>query len=121
VTDPKTRFPGGAAGVEFLIFGPAEGRYRSLAKVGRQLGKLLDLPPVSLPTLYRWVHKGVAGVRLDGLRVGGRWVVSDAALTRFVTEVTRARAGGRSGAALANRLNDRRAEQVSRQLDELGI
>lgn len=38
---------------------------------------------ISAPCLWRWVHKGVNGVRLETVRIGGRQFSTEAALTRF--------------------------------------
>jgi hypothetical protein len=39
-------------------------------------------------TIYRWAHKGQNGVRLESVRLGGRWVTSAEAIQRFVEAVT---------------------------------
>jgi hypothetical protein len=37
-------------------------------------------------TLFRWIARGVGGVKLDGARVGRDWITSKQALTRFIQE-----------------------------------
>lgn len=62
------------------------------------LTDLLTLPEVSrlLPgkphpsTLWRWRKKGVSGVKLRTVRVGGRTYVQRRALEQFVEAMTRA-------------------------------
>jgi hypothetical protein len=63
-----------------------------LAAAGRRLpaagGK-----PVHPSTVFRWVTTGVRGpdgsrVRLNGVRVGGRWMTSVEALDRFACALT---------------------------------
>src|SRR5262245_50867931 len=49
--------------------------------------------PVHPSTVFRWVTTGVRGpdgsrVRLDGARVGGRWMTSVEALDRFARALT---------------------------------
>jgi hypothetical protein len=44
--------------------------------------------PVNLSTIFRWVMKGVRGVRLEALRAGGRWYTSESALRRFTSRLT---------------------------------
>jgi hypothetical protein len=49
--------------------------------------------PVHPATLARWVTTGVRGpdgtvVRLEAVRLGGRWVTDDAALARFSQRLT---------------------------------
>ena len=52
------------------------------------------LPPtamgktVNLSTVFRWVRKGVRGVRLEALRAGGRWYTSKESLRRFTSRLT---------------------------------
>jgi hypothetical protein len=41
-------------------------------------------------TALRWVVRGVRGVKLDAIRLGGRWVTSLEALNRFATKLTKA-------------------------------
>lgn len=35
-------------------------------------------------TLARWIKLGVAGVRLDAVRIGRNWVTSEQAIRRFI-------------------------------------
>jgi hypothetical protein len=63
--------------------------------------------------MYRWMRKGVAGVTLEGLFVGGRWLVSDQAIGKFVASVTQARAGARDWVAMPHRVNDRHGNHQS--------
>lgn len=50
--------------------------------------------PVNLSTVLRWVTKGIkvpgsgAVVRLEGIRMGGRWITSVEALERFAARTT---------------------------------
>jgi hypothetical protein len=39
-------------------------------------------------TLRRWIHKGVRGVRLEAVRLGGRWMTSYEAVERFMAALT---------------------------------
>lgn len=39
-----------------------------------------------LSTVYRWVKRGVGGVRLEAARVGGRLFVRRAAIREFIRE-----------------------------------
>jgi hypothetical protein len=51
--------------------------------------------PVHTSTLLRWILRGVRTprgvVRLDGMKLGGRWMTSAEALRRFTDQITRAR------------------------------
>lgn len=42
------------------------------------------LAPLSVPTLLRWIIHGKRGVKLEAVRIRGRWHTSIAAMTRFV-------------------------------------
>lgn len=44
---------------------------------------------ISPATLWRWRLKGVNGVRLQCLRLGGSWLTSDAAFGEFLRAQTR--------------------------------
>ena len=49
--------------------------------------------PVCLSCLYRWIQHGIrtssaATVRLEALRLGGRWLTSAEALERFARRLT---------------------------------
>jgi hypothetical protein len=112
---------GGAPGVDAAMLDLDEGRYYPLAEAGRRLGQLLGGRPVAPCTLYRWIDSGVSGVALNAIRVGGRWVVSDAAIRRFLAELTQVKRGIAIGAAQTNSAKQLHAEQVDRELDALGI
>jgi hypothetical protein len=49
--------------------------------------------PVNASTIFRWIVDGTktpagAVVRLDGIRIGGRWLTSVEALERFAAQQT---------------------------------
>ena len=44
--------------------------------------------PVQVCTLVRWILHGVRGVRLEAVRIGGRWITSHEALDRFTAALT---------------------------------
>jgi Protein of unknown function (DUF1580) len=46
--------------------------------------------PLHVATLHRWRTRGLKGVLLPAIRVGGQWMTSEAALSRFVTQLTAA-------------------------------
>lgn len=93
----------------------------------------LDEIPNQLPTVngrrihkhtpYRWASRGVAGVILDTVQVGGIRCTSETALQRFFAEVDKARAARRkqpvpvrSAAAYS-----RAAERAGEQLAKMGV
>ena len=51
--------------------------------------------PIAVSTLHRWRTCGVAGgIKLEAVRVGGRWCTSWAAVNRFNAQVTAAKSTG---------------------------
>jgi hypothetical protein len=66
-----------------------------------------DSGPAHVSTIYRWAQKGQDGVRLEAVRLGGRWVTSAEAIQRFVEAVTEAYAP-----ALAPRVADVAREEA---------
>jgi Protein of unknown function (DUF1580) len=51
--------------------------------------------PVHISTLHRWRAKGIRGIRLPALRVGGSWMTSSAALEWFFTQLSEPTPPGR--------------------------
>lgn len=77
-------------------------------------------------TLLRWITKGVRSpsgdvVRLDAIRVGGRWVTSAQAVQRFGEALTPRLDGDRPPAPRTPDRRRRAAERAGRQLEKLGI
>ncbi|MSR56896.1 MAG: DUF1580 domain-containing protein [Planctomycetaceae bacterium] len=62
--------------------------------------------PSSPATLWRWRLKGVNGVRLECLRLGGCWVTTDAAFAEFLRAQTQ-----NALAACQSSADDRPAER----------
>jgi hypothetical protein len=44
--------------------------------------------PAHTATLHRWRSKGLRGIRLQALRVGGVWMTTDAALATFFAQLS---------------------------------
>jgi len=76
---------------------PLNGQAMSLQEAAKSLP---GRPHVS--TLHRWRARGVKGVRLECVRVGGRWYVTRKALQRFLRAVTAAADRGHKSTASAN-------------------
>ena len=68
-------------------------------------------------TVHRWRKPGVAGVRLESLRVGGRWMTTLEAIDRFVTASNAAR--DRAVPAVCS--PRRRQAAAARRLDAEGL
>lgn len=96
----------------------------SLTDAARRLPPYRRGRPVSVSCILRWILAGVktpAGVvRLEGVRIGGRWLTSSEALERFAAALTPNLADQpplpRTSAA---RL--RASERAEAQLQKLGI
>ena len=71
-------------------------------------------------TCLRWVLRGVRGVRLEAVRLGGRWVTSLEALSRFGDRVT-ATAASAAPVPSPPAIGRRRADHVDQELDATGI
>ena len=69
-------------------------------------------------TLYRWASRGVRGVKLETIRVGGTLCTSIEALQRFCERLTDPHAPPASQTTAAR---EREAQKAERQLDEIGI
>ena len=87
----------------------------------RDLPGLLPGRP-SLPTIYRWISRGIDGIRLASVRVGGRRFVNKAALVAFVEALSADPPGKRiEPAGAARRRTARQAESVKEYLDSEGL
>jgi hypothetical protein len=96
----------------------------SLAEAARRLPSNRRGRPVTMSCILRWVLEGVRTpegvVRLDAIRLGGRWLTSLEALQRFAERQTPtledATATLRSPAS-----RQRAAKRAGRELDRIGI
>jgi Protein of unknown function (DUF1580) len=91
------------------------------------------LPPhrgnaVAPSTLWRWHFKGLGTpdgrrVHLELARVGGKWLTSLAALTRFITASTPTTAteAVHTPRSRTDQQRERATERASRELEKLGI
>ena len=73
-------------------------------------------------TLYRWATRGVAGTKLEAVRVGGLFVTSSEALNRFFRRLN-SQVDERSEYATAaeKRQREREIKQAERRLSAKGI
>ena len=82
-----------------------------------------------LSTILRWILQGVKGpcgevVRLEALRLGGKWVTSKEALQRFcerLTPIVNHPDAKTVEAPRAPAARRRASERAARELDNLGI
>ena len=96
-----------------------------LAAAGRLLPGHRANTHIDGATIWRWITKGAKStsggvVRLEAVRVGGRWVTSAAAVRRFVTALTEASlvgAGATPPAVASPASRKNRAASASAELD----
>lgn len=69
---------------------------------------------ISPATLWRWRLKGVNGVRLQCLRLGGVWVTSDAAFGEFLRAQTENALAACTGGQLNQPPAERSPEKIRR-------
>ncbi len=75
---------------------------------------------ISPTTLWRWRLKGVNGVRLQCLRLGGSWVTSEAAFGEFLRAQTENALAACRGGAEVEAPTERSPEKV-RRLQAAGL
>jgi hypothetical protein len=80
---------------------------------------LPDRPHVS--TIHRWRLRGIGGVKLDTIRIGGRRYTSHEALERFINATTAAADGIKPAKEAPRKRQRQRHEQAERELDAAGI
>jgi hypothetical protein len=73
-----------------------------------------------LTTLHRWRLAGIAGVKLETLKIGGRRFTSREALSRFFAATTAA-ADGLSSPTRTSRQRQRDIERAEAELAKAGI
>jgi hypothetical protein len=74
----------------------------------------------SIPTLWRWRQKGVRGVRLETITVGGRTYVSRAAIEKFIAGTTTA-ASGEPAPLRSPAARERAIARAEKELADAGI
>ena len=70
--------------------------------------------PTHVATVWRWATGGVAGARLESIRIGGVRHTSEEAIARFIAALN-----GERGEAPAP--PDRKAERAMKRLADLGL
>jgi hypothetical protein len=99
----------------------------SLTQTARLLPPGRGDRPVTLSCVLRWVLRGARSpsgelVRLEAVRLGGRWVTSREALQRFTEQLTPNLDAGRATPTPRTPGHRQRAsERAGRQLERLGI
>jgi hypothetical protein len=104
----------------------------SLAQAAKLIPPTRQAKPVHVSTVLRWILRGMRGVHLEALRLGGRWVTTQEALARFSEALTAKHSPERHHAATATvqTLGDdrqvatarqRHLAEVDRELSAIGV
>jgi hypothetical protein len=72
-------------------------------------------------TLFRWITKGIRGVKLEALRLGGRWVTSREALQRFAERLTPDLEATPRPVPRSPARRRRASERAAKELERIGI
>lgn len=113
--------------VESLIVAEiAGGGGLSLPQAARRFPSARRGRPVSASCLWRWCHKGarVPGggvVRLEAVRLAGRWLTSEEAIVRFLAAQTPPPPDAPPPAPRTPRRRQQAAERAAKKLDKMGI
>ncbi|MGH7174433.1 MAG: DUF1580 domain-containing protein [Gemmataceae bacterium] len=98
----------------------------SLAQAARRFPPARLGRPVNSSTVWRWARKGVkvpgvGVIRLECVRVSGRWLTSEEAISRFVLAQTPPADSAAQPTPRTPTQRRKASEQAGRQLDEIGI
>jgi len=86
----------------------------TLSQAARLLPRLRGDRTVHVSTLYRWIKRGIRGVRLEAAKIGRTSVTSREAIQRFVDRITAAP----SAAEPAPPMPD---DRIDKELDRHGL
>jgi hypothetical protein len=93
----------------------------SLTEAARSLPPGRRSRPVHVSTVLRWILQGVHGIRLEGARVGGRWLTSREALQRFAERLTPSLDTNPADSPRPPATRKRASDRAARELDRIGI
>lgn len=71
--------------------------------------------PVHHNTILKWITSGVRGIRLDAVKIGGRWYTSAESLKKFSVSLTDARKGAQPRDVDADRAADESLARIRRR------
>jgi hypothetical protein len=74
--------------------------------------------PVHVSTVLRWVLHGVRGVKLEAVRVGGRWATTLEAIRRFEAACTAKYA---AAPGIVDPSRERHEREIERELTAMGV
>ena len=90
-----------------------------LSEIRLSLTKLAQREDVNVSTVWRWVRKGVRGIRLESYCVGVRRYTSEEAFARFVASTTAAAHG--DSPDHCDKQQPLHGDTIEAELRELGI
>jgi hypothetical protein len=98
----------------------------SLYDAARRLPPGRRQRPVSFSCVLRWIVRGIPGpdghrVRLQGIRLGGRWLTSQEALVRFAKSLTPDLTDNKTLRVRTPRQRHRSSERAATRLEKVGI
>jgi hypothetical protein len=98
----------------------------SLSQAAKRLPPGRKEAPVSLACVLRWVLKGARApdgglIRLEAVRLGGRWLTSLEALARFAERLTPPTANSPASPTPTPRQKRKAEERAERELERMGI
>ena len=72
-------------------------------------------------TVYRWCTRGVRGVKLETLLIGGTLCTSVEAIRRFILATSQRKAGAAEELTRTPAQRRRASERAARELEKLGV
>lgn len=102
------------------------GHGRSLSQAARLFPAYRQSKPVAPSTVYRWIANGVrlpdgSHVRLEAVRLGGRWLTSTQAIERFISRQTPQFSDAPTPAPRTVQQRQRATERAAKELNRIGI
>ena len=103
-----------------------QGSGLSLGHAARRFPAYRAGRPVNTSTIFRWITGGVRlpdgrCVRLEAVRLGGRWLTSPQAIERFIAAQTPSLDTDPTPLPRTSAQRQRAADRAARQLDAAGI
>lgn len=101
------------------------GHGMALSTAGRRFPGVRGNAGVDPSTVFRWVTQGTKAtdgsrVKLEAVRVGGRWLTSDQAIARFVAALTGGATAAETPAPRQPSARQRSSEAAAKQLEQMG-
>jgi hypothetical protein len=102
------------------------GHGRNLNQAARLFPPYREERRVNASTIFRWIVEGVrrpdgTRLRLEGARVGGRWLTSTHAIERFIRAQTPHLDAAERPRERTQKQREKAAERAGKQLERIGI